>query len=326
MANLETTFLGLPLKNPIIVSSSGLTNSPEKVREFEQQGAGAVVLKSLFEEQINHEAGNIVSGTSQHTESYDYIKNYVKSHSIDNYIKLIKDCKQKVSIPVIASINCVSKGDWTSFAKKIEDAGADALELNLFFIPDDKHAESLKYENIYIDIAKQIKETINIPISIKIGCYFTNFNNLIYRLKELEIPGVVLFNRFYQPDIDINNLTFTSGEVYSSPADIRHSLRWVAIISGSVRQIDIAASTGIHDGQAAIKQLLAGAKCVQICSVIYRNGPEIIKQILNDIGDWMDKNNKKSIDDFRGKMSYRNIPDPSVYERAQFMKYYAETT
>lgn len=325
MADLRTTYLGLSLKNPLIISSSGLTSSVEKIKELEQKGAGAVVLKSLFEEQINHEAGNLVEKNA-HTESFDYVKSYLKSHSVDKYIDLVEQSKKHVSIPVIASINCVSAGDWISFAKKIEQAGADALEINLFFVPNSKHDDAEKYENTYIDVAKKIKDTVKIPISIKLGCYFTNLTHLIYRLNNMDVQGVVLFNRFYQPDIDIENFKFTSGGIFSSPSDILHSLRWVAIIAGTVRQIDIAASTGIHDGKAAIKQLLAGAKSIQVCSVLYKNGTEEIQHILDDIVKWMDKHHLKNIDDFRGKMSYKNITDPSVYERAQFMKYFAEIT
>lgn len=325
MADLKTTYLGLSLKNPLIVSSSGLTGTVEKIKELEKKGAGAVVLKSLFEEQINHEAGNLVE-ESMHTESFDYIKSYLKSHSVDNYIQLIRQCKQDVSIPVIASINCVSAGDWTSFAKKIEQAGADALEINLFFVPNNKNAGAEKYENTYIDILKNIKDTVSIPVSIKLGCYFTNLTNLVNSINNMDVQGVVLFNRFYQPDIDIENFSFSSGETFSTPSDMFHTLRWVAIISGTIRQIDIAASTGIHDGQAAIKQILAGAKCVQVCSVLYKKGAGQIQEMLEDIEKWMDKHNIKHIEDFRGRMSYKNIPDPSVYERAQFMKYFAEIT
>ncbi len=323
MANLSTTYLGLNLKNPVIVSSSGLTNSVDKIIKLEKMGAGAVVLKSLFEEQINYEAGAMVDEIS-HTEARDYVMNYMKSNSIDEYLRLIEGAKKEVSIPIIASINCMSASEWVSFARNIESAGADALELNVFIFPSDENYASDKYESIYYELIEKIKTETKLPIAIKVGLHFTNLLNLVKNIYYRGANGIVLLNRFYTPDIDIENMKFTSSEVLSLPVDIRQSLRWVGIVSSKIEKIDISASTGVHDEKAVIKQILAGAHTVQVCSVLYKNGIETLQTIVNKLNDWMDKKKYKTLDEIRGKMSYKHIPDPSVYERAQFMKYFSD--
>lgn len=322
MYNLEVSYLGLKLKNPVIVSSSGLTSSVEKIKKIEKSGAGAVVLKSLFEEQINYEAGTLIMN-HDYPEAEDYIKNYTKDHGVGEYLKLIEEAKKAVSIPVIASINCVSANDWVRFTREIENAGADAIELNVFSLPTDKNLEASEYEKVYFDLAGKIKSVTHLPVSMKIGNHFTNPVNMVYKLFTMGIKGVVLFNRFYEPDIDINKFSLTAAEVFSTPSEIRQNLRWVAIISDKVNQIDISASTGIHSGEAIIKQLLAGAEAVQVCSVLYKNGVEYIDKMLDEVEIWMKNNDYKSIEEFRGKMSYKSIPDPMLYERSQFMKYFS---
>jgi dihydroorotate dehydrogenase (fumarate) len=327
MINLETTYMGLNLKNPIVVSSSGLTNSVRKIKILEEKGAGAVVLKSLFEEQITNEASHLISSdpkNSGYPEAEDYIVNYVKGNSISNYLELIREAKKAVSIPIIASINCVSSKDWTSFAKEIEKAGADAIELNVFIVPNDKNKSSEVYEKLYYEIFKAVKKQVNIPIAMKLGIYFTNMMAVANRLNADGADALVLFNRFYEPDIDIDKMEMTSAEVLSSPSDIRKSLRFVGMISDKIRGIDISASTGIHDGEAAIKQLLAGAKTVQLCSTIYENGFDRVTDILAYISKWMEKKEFKTVDEFRGKLSYGQVEDSAMYERAQFMKYFSD--
>lgn len=319
MSQLKTTYLGLTLKNPIIVGSSGLTSSIEKIKKIEEKGAGAIVLKSIFEEQIKHEAGTLANGS--HTpEALDYLNYYVKNNNVQEYLSLIKKAKQEVKIPVIASINCVSAKEWVDFAKQIEDAGADAIEVNVFVLPNDRNANADKYENIYFELAEKLKASLKIPFAFKLSSYFTN---LLGFIQKLDVPGVVLFNRFHAPDIDIDNMKFTAADVFSSPSDIRNSLRWVGIISSKITKTDIAASTGVHDGKAAIKQLLAGATAVQVCSVLYKNGIDYLEQIIKDVESWMSKKGYNSIEEFRGKMSYGKIDDPMVYERSQFMKYFS---
>jgi dihydroorotate dehydrogenase (fumarate) len=322
MPDLNVNYLGLKLKNPLIVSSCGLTSTIEKVRSLEAAGAGAVVLKSLFEEQINYEAGSLILD-HDYPEAEDYIKNYTKNYSVENYLNLIEESKRTVSIPVIGSINCVSANDWVSFSRSIEEAGADALELNVYFIPTSKFTSSADFENIYYELAQKVLGIVSIPVSIKLGYYFTNVLGVVDRLAALGVKGVVMFNRFYEPDIDIERMKLTSADVFSSPSDLRHSLRWVALVSGKTGQIDISASTGVHSSAAVVKQLLAGAKSVQVCSLLYRNGIGEIANLVGGLQDWMKRKGYRTIDEFRGEMSYRNIPDPTVYERSQFMKYFS---
>ena len=322
MTSLATKYLGLNLRNPLVVSSSGLTSSVSKIVKLEESGAGAVVLKSLFEEQIRMEAGSMIK-SSDYPEAQDYISNYLRSNTVDQYLQLVEDTKKSVSIPVIASINCVSSQEWHSFAKSIQEAGADALELNVFVMPDSAIENGTSYEQLYYDIVEGVRKHVSVPVSVKLGQHFSNIPALVNNLYARGAKGVVLFNRFYAPDIDIQTMGFTSSEVFSSPADIRQSLRWVGIVSSLVDKVDICASTGVHDGIAVIKQLLAGATAVQICSVLYKNGPEYLKEMLAELISWMDKNNFEEIAEFRGRMSYKKIPDPSVFERAQFMKYFS---
>ena len=319
MSQLETTYLGLKLKNPVIVGSSSLTSSIEKIKEIEARGAGAIVLKSIFEEQIKFEAGTLANGADS-PEALDYLNYYVKNNTIQQYLNLIKEAKKEVDIPVIASINCVSSKEWTGFAKSIEEAGADAIEINVFVLPNDRNANADYYENVYFELAEKLKNTIKIPFAFKLG---SHFSNLVGFIQKLNVPGVVLFNRFYSPDIDIDEMKFTSSEVFSSPADIRNSLRWVGIISSKIKDMNIAASTGVHDGRAVVKQLLAGANAVQVCSTLYKNGIPHLENIIKEISEWMDKHGYDSIEEFRGKMSYDKIDDPQVYERSQFMKYFS---
>ena len=322
MISLATNYMGLKLNSPLIVSSSGLTNSVDKIRRFEEMGAGAVVLKSLFEEQIQYEAGALVeAGLSP--EAHDYITAYSKNNALEEHLRLIEDAKKKVKIPVIASINCMSASEWISFAKDIENAGADALELNVFFMALDAEKSAEKYEKLYYDLVVKISSVTKLPVSVKLGHHFTNLTGIVNNLYVRGARGVVLFNRFYEPDIDIENMKITSAGVFSSPEDIRQSLRWVGIISDKVEKIDIAASTGVHDGKAAVKLMLAGAKAVQVCSVLYKKGEEQIKVMNDEIAAWMQKKSFKAIDDFRGKLNISNIPDPSYYERSQFMKYFS---
>ena len=322
MAELSTKYAGLDLRNPVIVSSSGLTDSVEKIQKLEEAGAGAVVLKSLFEEQILHEAG-MLAESSNYPEADDYLKHYTRTNSLDTYLDLIEGAVRASRIPVIASINCISDSEWFDFAMKIEEAGASAIELNVYFLPAGRDTGPVNYEKLYLDIAEKVKSRVGIPVIMKLVQNFTNLVNLIDLLYHRGIDGVVLFNRFYTPDINIKELRMTASDIFSSPTDLRYSLRWVAIVSSIVEQVDIAASTGVHDGQALIKQLLAGAKAVQVCSAVYKNGPAHITVMIDELGKWMDEKKFENLDAFRGSMNYGNIKDPEIYERSQFMKYFS---
>lgn len=322
MANLHVSYAGLKLRNPLIVSSSGLTSSLDRIRKLYNLGAGAVVLKSLFEEQIKFESNSLSEGTD-YPEAYDYVRAYTRENSVSEYLDLIREAKRAVHIPIIASINCLSAGEWLDFATRIESAGADALELNVYFLPNNKEKNALDYERIYFDLLTRVKELIKIPVIFKIGSQFTNPTHLVNQFYFRKADGVVLFNRFYAPDIDLDDMTFTSADVLSSPSDFRNTFRWIGIISSAVPNLNISASTGVHSGDAVIKLLLAGAQTVQVCSVLYKNGMDYLTELIDKLESWMLKNNYKTVDEFRGKMNYSGISDPSVYERAQFMKYFS---
>jgi dihydroorotate dehydrogenase (fumarate) len=326
MKSLHTTYLGLEIKSPIIAASSGLTESLDHLKAFEDSGAGAVVLKSLFEEEIIHEVeGKIQKARSErfiYPESLEFYDDYETGHiSSEKYLKLITDAKASLKIPVIASINCVTSMEWTYFPRIIERAGADALELNLFILPTDLNRSADENEKIYFDIISEVKSKITIPIAVKISPYFSNFAQVLKKISETGVKGIVLFNKFFNPDIDINEIKVTNGYVLSNSSDISLSLRWTAIMANRIN-CEIAASTGIIDGKSAIKQLLAGAKAVQAASVFYRNGIEYLTTMNNDIEKWMEEKKFSKIEDFRGLLSQEKSNDPAAYERVQFMKYF----
>lgn len=326
MVNLETKYLGLTLKNPLVAASSGLTSSIGKIKELANAGIGAIVLKSLFEEQINNEVSSMLEKDAHNTsypEAEDYIKNYTRDNTVTKHLELVRKAKEAVDIPIIASVNCVSGAEWTSFAKDFEEAGADAIELNIFYMPTDRNEKPGVVEQLYVDVLKKVKSQVSIPVSVKFGINHSNIIGMADKLKANGARGVVMFNRFYEPDIDLETLELTSSEVFSTPSDIRRTLRWVGIVSSAVTKLDIAASTGIHDGDAVLKQLLAGATVAQLCSTLYLNGASVVEEILADLDKFMKKWNFKNIDDFRGRLSYKNIPDPLLYERSQFMKYFS---
>jgi len=326
MSNLETTYLGLKIKNPLVAASSGLTSSVEKIIELEKAGIGAVVLKSVFEEQINNEVSSMLEKDQQnmgYPEAEDYIKGYLRDNTVNKHIELLEEAKKAVDIPIIASINCVSSDEWTTIAKDFQEAGADAIELNIFYVPTDRNEKPGEVEQLYINILKKVKSDISIPVSVKFGLYHSNIVGMADKLLANGASGIVMFNRFYEPDINLETLELASSEVFSSPGDVRKTLRWVGLVSSKVHKLDIAASTGIHDGQAVIKQLLAGAQVAQLCSTLYLNGSGVIPEIISEISEFMKKWNFKKIEDFRGRLSYKNIPDPLMYERSQFMKYFS---
>ncbi len=322
MIDLSTSFAGLSLKSPIIVSSSGLTSSVDRLKKVAAAGAGAVVMKSLFEEQINYEVTSMSDG-QDYPEAVDYIRTYARENSLAQYLSFIKEAKEAVDIPVIASINCVSSSEWIDFAGKIEDAGADALELNIYFLPIQKDKDPREYEKAYLQLVSDVKKKTSLPLIVKLGNGFSNITWMVNQLYHRGVAAVVLFNRFYAPDINTDDMSFGSAEVLSTPAELRNSLRWIGIVSSQVDQLDLAASTGVHSGMAVVKQILAGATAVQVCSVLYRNGLDYVKDMITEMKKWMEKNQYESPGDFRGKMNYGSLDDPSVYERAQFMKYFS---
>jgi len=326
--DISTTYLGLTLPSPVIAGSSGLTGSVDKIAAFARHGAGAVVLKSIFEEEIYFEQEDIIKEAEAegvNLDQFDYFDFHLKGRKLDRYIKLIEDAKQAVDIPVIASINCVYSHEWTAFAHQLEKAGADALELNMFFLPSDFERTAREQEDAYFEIINKITNAVSIPVALKISFYFSNLGPMIQRLSRTGVDGLVLFNRFFSPDIDIESFEVKPSFVFSTPAELALSLRWMAIMSQKV-DCDLAASTGVHDGAALIKQLLAGAKAVQAVSSLYQKGPAHIETMLADLKAWMQRHKFASLYDFRGRMSQEAASNPAVYERVQFMRYFGGET
>ncbi len=324
MVDLSTDYMGLRLKNPIIAGSSGLTGSVKGVTEMEQGGAGAVVLKSIFEEEIVHEMDDVLKEAASrglNMDQFDYYDYELKGEKLAKYAALIKECKAAVSIPVIASINCTYSHEWTYYAKDIQAAGADGLELNMFFLPTDLSRSAEETERAYLEIVEKVKKEVSIPVALKISYYFSNLGSMIQKLSGQGVSGLVLFNRYYSPDFDIEKLKVVHTNVFSTPGELALSLRWVALMSQKV-DCDLAASTGVHDGEALIKQLLAGAKAVQVASALYKNGKGHIGTMLGELEEWMNRHGFGKLEDFRAKMSQEKSENPAVYERVQFMKYF----
>ncbi|MBP7496124.1 MAG: dihydroorotate dehydrogenase-like protein [Bacteroidales bacterium] len=326
MADLKTKYLGLDVASPVIIGSSGITASIDNIIKLEKLGAGSVVLKSLFEEQIMMDIDNLYSNNHpviNYPEADDYINYYSKQNSLDEYLVLIRKAKNAVKIPVIASISCTSAKEWVSFAKEMQKAGADALELNVFFLPYniDKSAED--YEKLYLDIITEVKKQVTIPIALKISYYFSSPGNFAKKMSWTGIKGLVLFNRFLYPDINIDNFeVITSSNIYTRPEDMAHTLRWIALLANKdAINVDLIASTGVHSSSDIIKLLLAGADGVQICSVLYKNGIDQVASFINELNLWMDKHQFANIEQFRGKMSRNKIQDPTLYQRSQYMRY-----
>lgn len=320
MPSLATKYLNLNLKNPIIVGSSGLTSSADKIVACEESGAGAVIVKSLFEEVLAAQDWGLEQSAGYHPEAQEYLNAELQMQYAPNvYCDLIAEAKSKTSIPVIGSINCVSTKWWPEYAKKIEAAGADALELNVFSIPNDPEVSSSTIENMYIEILENVKSLVSIPVAMKIGRNFTSLPYLLAQLDKRGLDGVVMFNRFTEPDIDLKNLKLKTTFSFSTEDEIHTLLRWVAITSDSLN-CDISATTGIHTAEGIIKLILAGASTVQLASVLYKNGLSRISELLNDIEAWMVKYKMENLEQLKGRLSFSPNFDPEIYFRAQFME------
>lgn len=322
MANISIESGGLALKSPIIISSSGLTKSLDKVREYASAGAGAVILKSLFEEQINMDCSYIHS-SSDYTESLDYISTYVRSQELYSYIDNLRALKQGTDIPILASINCTKNDSWIEFASNIAMAGADGIEVNFMEVETDIMASPTDVENRYVDIISKLSKTISIPIWVKLSPYHTVLPSLVAKLRSVGAASVTLFNRSYQADINIHKEEVSSADIFTHHGDLSMTLRYTGLISGLVKDISISSSTGIHSGEDVVKAILAGASTTQMCSAIYREGSNVIDQSISFLSSWMDDHGYYSIDEFKGKLSYGNIPSAVAFERMQFMKYFS---
>lgn len=323
MIDLACNYMGLKLRNPLIVGSSGLTNALENIVEMERNGAGAVVLKSLFEEQIHNADEPVTSrGTALYQESEDYIRNFSRPDDLKGYLDLIRKVKQTVTIPVIASINCISDSGWASSAKQIEEAGAYGLELNISVSPSDSEKEAADNEMTYFRIIERVLKEVTIPVSVKVSYYFTNVSKMMLALSQTGVKGLVMFNRFYSPDFDIEREEVKTTFVFSTPSDIAISLRWIAMLSPLVK-CDLCASTGVHDGAGLVKQLLAGASAVQVATVLYKKGFMQIATLIDYLENWMDRHGYRSIEDFKGKLAGSALLNPAPNERVQFMKHFS---
>jgi len=325
MANISTRFFGLQLNSPVIAASSSMTGHTEQVLKLAEAGAGAIVLKSIFEEEIYHELEEELSlrdALHSDPEYLDYFDYVIKDENIKKYLKLISETKARTTVPIVASVNCMSSGDWVVFARKIEEAGADALELNMFITPSDVAKSSENNEQFYFETIENVLKVVKIPVSIKISHYFSNLSGMVKKLADTGIVGITIFNRFYSPDIDIQSEHITVADVLSTSGDYLLPLKWTGILSGQVKT-DLAASSGIHTAETAVKFLLSGASAVQIASVIYKEGPSAITMMNQGISDWMDQKGYKSIDDYKGSLSLA-ATSAQAWERTQFMKYFGE--
>ena len=322
--DLSTTYMGLKLKNPLVPSAGPLTSEVDSIRKLEDAGAAAIVLHSLFEEQISHEAEELNHLTRQGTESFAESLTYFPEAGDyrlgpDEYLEFIRKAKLAVGIPVIASLNGVTVGGWTDYARKMQDAGADGLELNVYYVATDPTLHAPDVENRYVQILKAVKSHVKIPVAIKLSPFFSATAAMCKRLDEAGANGLVLFNRFYQPDIDLDNLEVVPNLVLSTPHEMRLPLRWIAILHGHVKA-SLAATTGIATGQDALKMLMAGADVAQLCSVLLRRGPAELKKILTDMQTWMEEKEYESVRQLKGSMSQKAVADPSAFERANYMK------
>ena len=324
--DLSTTYLGLKLRTPLVPSAAApLTDNLDNIKLMEDSGAAAVVLYSLFEEQLRLERmemnDRLAQGTESYPESLTYFPEPVEFNvGPEQYLKHIAKAKAAVKIPIIASLNGSTPGGWTDYAKKIQQAGADALELNIYSIPADPDRTAADVEKEYVKIVKAVKSEITIPVAVKLSPFFTNFANVAKRLvADGGADGLVLFNRFYQPDIDLETLEVTPNVLFSTPMAMRLPLRWVAILYGRVKA-SLAATSGIHRATDVAKMLLVGADVTELCSVLMRHGVKQIAVIERELKTWLEKNEYESVAQLKGSLSQKNCEDPSAYERAQYMR------
>ena len=324
--DISTKYLGLELKSPIVVGSCGLTTDIDKLVEMEAAGAGAVVLKSVFEEQIIYDIKrntHIVAPIDNYGDSYEYIAQHVAEDSMGKHFALIREAKRRLSIPVIGSINCFSYENWLTYATKFQEAGCDALELNMAILPYETSMSSDDVERTFSQIINTLRKSVSIPISIKVGHYFTDMARQMQQLSWMGIQGVTMFNKCVQVDVDIDNIALRNASFLSNPEEIHNTLRWVAILSKKMR-CDISASTGVYSGDDVVKLLLAGADTVQVVSCLYKNGVGYLRSLDEGLKSWMEKHGFENIQQFRGRLAVAPTDKASVAMRTQFMKYFAE--
>ena len=322
--DLSTTYLGLKLRSPLMPSACPLTRELDEIKRAEDAGAGAIVLPSVFEEQLKRESEELNAMMEQGAESFAEALSYFPQIGEfrlgpDDYLEHIQKAKVATRIPVIASLNGTSVGGWTEYARKIQQAGADALELNIYYIPADPDLTGVEVEQTYLDILKSVKAAVSLPVSVKLSPYFSNMANMAKRLDTAGANGLVLFNRFYQPDIDLENLEVEHSILLSTPQARRLPLRWVAILFGKI-QGSLGATSGIHTAFDALKMIMAGADVTMLCSVLLRKGMSHIAVIEQEMKHWMEEHEYESLTQMKGSMSQSKCPDPTAFERAQYMR------
>jgi dihydroorotate dehydrogenase (fumarate) len=302
MMDLTTTYLGMKLRTPLVPSASPLSEDLDKIKQMEQAGASAVVLHSLFEEETEAEAARPEFQVGP-----------------KDYLEQIRQAKSSVKIPIIASLNCTTLGGWISYARRITEAGADALELNIYRIPTQPEVTGSAIEETYVDTVRTVRTATKIPLAVKLSPYFSSIANMAASLDALNVDGLVLFNRFYQPDIDLDKMEVTPNFTLSTPADMRLPLHWIGILYGKVRA-SLAATSGIYQAQDVIKLVMAGADVTMLCSALMRYGITHIQRIEMDLAAWLEQHGRKSLQELKGVMSQQNSPDPSAFERAQYVR------
>ncbi|HEX5218109.1 MAG TPA: dihydroorotate dehydrogenase-like protein [Verrucomicrobiae bacterium] len=323
--DLSTTYLGLKLRSPLVPSAAQpLTESVNNIKRMEDAGAAAVVMHSLFEEQLSLERRELFESMNQGTESFAEALTYFPEPrefhvGPELYLRNIEKAKAAVKIPVIASLNGSTPGGWVEYAQKIEQAGADAIELNIYWIPTDPSLTSIRIEDTYVEILRSVKQQVSIPVAVKLSPFFTNFANMARRLEAVGADGLTLFNRFYQPDMDLESLEVTPNILLSTPMAMRVPLRWIAILRSQVG-LSLAATSGIHRATDAIKMLMAGADVTMLCSALLRHGIKHLATVENDLKAWMEEHDYESVNQLQGSMSQQNCPDPAAFERAQYMR------
>jgi len=322
--DLTTTYLGLKLRTPLVAAASPLSEEIDNLKRMEDAGAAAVVLYSLFEEQLRQDRAELVrhleQGTESFAESLTYFPEPQEFHlGPEEYLKHIAKAKKATRLPIIASLNGSSTGGWTQYAKLIQEAGADALELNIYHIPTDADLSGAAVEQTYLDILQAAKSEVAIPVAVKLSPFFSNFANMAKRLDDAGANGLVLFNRFYQPDIDLETLEVKPNILLSTPMAMRVPLRWIAILYGHVRA-NLAATSGIHRATDVLKMLMAGADVTMLCSVLIRHGVRQIGTIERDLVAWMEEHEYESVSQLKGSLSQKNCPAPGEFERAQYMR------
>ncbi|MBX3063633.1 MAG: dihydroorotate dehydrogenase-like protein [Anaerolineae bacterium] len=322
--DLTTTYLKMRLRSPLVVSASPLSESIDNIKRMEDAGAGAIVLYSLFEEQLVKQQQDLhrhlTYGTESHAEAVTYMPEPDTFHvGPEGYLEHIRKAKEAVKTPIIASLNGTTPTGWTEFATKIQEAGADALELNIYYIPTDLHLTGSQVEQTYLDILELVKSNIYIPVAVKLSPFFSNMANMAKRLDDLGADALVLFNRFYQPDIDVENLEVYPHVLLSSPQALRLPLRWIAILYGRIKA-DLAATSGIHAAPDVLKALMAGANVTMMASALLRNGVSYLQTVERYLLEWMESHEYESVQQMRGSLSQIRSADPSAFERAQYMK------